>query len=145
MLSIAEAVYRGEGVASEFMVLDLERATAGMDRRFDLTICVRLMHRVPDDVKRRMLDQISRLSPAAVVSFAVDSPYERVRGKLRRTLLSRGSDTEAMHAAVRTTWPSREALEGLLSENFDIVAYKDVSRLLSSETMYLLKSKVFRG
>src|SRR3972149_1188855 len=80
MLKIAEEEYNRIGVDAKFKVVALESATETISGQFDIVVCVRLMHRVPDDVKTVMLAQISKLAPRAIVSFAIDSPYEQVRG-----------------------------------------------------------------
>lgn len=140
MLRIGEQVYRAEGVDAEFRVVALEAASEEISGDFDVTVCVRLMHRVPDDVKLMMLAQIAKLSPYAIVSFAIDSPYERVRRRLRRLLLSRGGDG----VPVYRTWPKRVELERMLNERFVIERSVPVARMISSEVMYLLRSKADR-
>jgi 2-polyprenyl-3-methyl-5-hydroxy-6-metoxy-1,4-benzoquinol methylase len=145
MLSIARQTYRDDGVPAEFQVVDLENATETIDRSFDLTVCVRLMHRVPDEIKFRMLAQIAMLSPFAIVSFAKDSAYERLRGRARRATMRKGSDSKEMHANVRTTWPTMAELDRIVCGQFEVVERVDVSPLLSAEVMYLLKSKSFAG
>jgi len=145
MLNIARQTYHDEGVPAEFRLVDLETATETIERPHDLTVCVRLMHRVPDEIKSRMLSQIALLSPYSIVSFAQDSAYERIRGKVRRATMRQGSDSEEMHANVRTTWPTRAELDRIVSDRFQTLGRVQVSPLLSSEVMYLLKSKSFTG
>jgi 2-polyprenyl-3-methyl-5-hydroxy-6-metoxy-1,4-benzoquinol methylase len=145
MLSIARETYGDAGVPAEFQIVDLEKATETIRQPYDLTVCVRLMHRVPNDVKLRMLDQISLLSPFSIVSFAQDSTYERIRGRARRATMRKGSDVEEMHLSVRTTWPTKSALDEIVSQRFEPLSRVDVSPLLSAEVMYLLKSKIFPG
>ncbi|MGN6112257.1 MAG: class I SAM-dependent methyltransferase [Luteimonas sp.] len=145
MLSIARETYLEAGVQAEFEVVDLEKASETIRHPYDLTVCVRLMHRVPDEIKLRMLDQISLLSPFSIVSFAQDSAYERIRGKARRATMRKGSDSDEMHANVRTTWPTKAELDTIVSQRFEPLSRVDVSPLLSAEVMYLLKSKTFSG
>lgn len=136
MLSFAEAEYRRVGVDAEFKVLDLEFASTQITEPVDVTVCVRLMHRLPEDLRTRMLGEIAKLSKHAIVSFAVDSPYERFRRRLRRMLFSKGGDGVPVHE----TWPTREALEADLGRQFTIVQRTPVGELISSEVMYLLRS-----
>jgi ubiquinone/menaquinone biosynthesis C-methylase UbiE len=82
---------------------------------FDVAICLRLLHRVPDDVKSSMLNELHRVSRRyAIVSYGVASPWHRVRGLLRKLLTGRTTVPFAVSAAAMSAmlsgvgWSLRE-------------------------------------
>lgn len=135
MLDLAEETYRRSGPANlEFRIVDLAEATSTIRRKYDLTLCIRLMHRVPDEVKRKMLSEIARLTPYSIVSFAVDSAYQRVRRSVRRLFL--GGEDVAME-----TRPDMPSLNRMVRRHFTILESSPIARGLSAEWVYLLRSK----
>lgn len=135
MLTIAKRTYQLTGPSdATFQKVDLEKATEQIEDPVDVTVCVRLMHRVPDEVKRRMLEQIGKLSPYAIVSFGIDSRYQRIRAAFRRKTVG-GYDIGSQ------TRPSRNSIERIVSRDFRIVQSTPVAWGISAERMYLLKSK----
>lgn len=138
MLALAKLSYAEAGTRTdEFRLVDLEAATSVLHKTFDAVVCVRLMHRVPDAVKARMLTEISHLAPYAVVSFGVENGYAVVRRGIRRTLLG-GAD-----AGVETRG-SLDRIRILAEADFDVVKALPIASVLSSEWMFLLKSKNFQ-
>lgn len=138
MLSIARSVFEKEKTnVIDFRILDLEVASSKIDDRFDVVVCIRLMHRVPNEIKIRMLNQISEIAPHAVVSFGIDSAYHRMRSGLRRIILG-GVD------AGRETRKSIQETKKLLAKDFDILERRYVASVISSEVFFLLKSKVYK-
>lgn len=135
MLTIARGTYLESGVEDvAFQVVDLACASSAITEPYDLTICVRLMHRVPEHVRRRMLREVAMLTPHAIVSFAIESPYQRLRRGLRRLVFG-GEDVGV------ETRPGRTELDSMLRESFEVVAKTPIARGLSSEWMYLLRSR----
>jgi len=135
MLEIAKTTYGKAGCQNvTFQCVDLEHACEVIREHSDALVCIRLMHRVPADVKQRMLEQIATLYAFAIVSFGVESRYQRIRRGARRALLG-GEDVGT------ETRQSRHAIEGLLTELFQIRHARPVSRLFSAEWIYLLESK----
>lgn len=135
MLSIAQETYADAHCKNvEFRCVDLEQADTQITGKVDAFVCIRLMHRVPVEVKRRMLFEISQLADYAVVSFAVDSAYQNLRRLLRKGILG-GKDIGV------ETRQSGQEIEAMLEQNFVIHDVKPVSRLLSAERVYLLESK----
>lgn len=138
MLAIARETYFESGMEDvAFQVVDLASASSAITEPYDLTICVRLMHRVPKDVRRRMLREIAMLTPHAIVSFAIESPYQRLRRELRRLVFG-GADIGV------ETRPGRAELDSMLGESFEVMAKMPIARGLSSEWMYLLRSSPSR-
>lgn len=134
MLGLAEENYRRSGPASvAFRVVDLTEATSAIREPYDLTLCIRLMHRVPNEVKREMLREIARLTPYAIVSFAVDSVYQRFRRSLRHFLLG-GEDVGV------ETRPDMPSLDRIVRRQFMILDKSPIARGLSAEWVYLLRS-----
>jgi SAM-dependent methyltransferase len=135
MLSIARETYQAEGPDDvSFQVVDLESGTQTLAGPFDVVVCVRLMHRVPDDVKGRMLSQIAALAPHAIVSFGVDSGYQRLRRSIR-AMAFRSRDAGA------ETRPTADGIRELVTRNFEIERDIPVAAGISAERMYLLKSR----
>lgn len=135
MLALAKRSYAEAGAPTDqFHVVDLEIATATLQSTFDVVVCVRLMHRVPDKVKLRMLSEISKLAPYAVVSFGIESGYDKIRRDVRRFLIG-GTD-----AGVETRGTLKES-SAVAEVGFEIVEVMPIARMMSSEWMFLLKSK----
>lgn len=138
MLSIAKATYRKcEYDKVSFAVLDLENATKVLGEVFDVTVCVRLMQRVPFVVKEKMLREISMLSPHAIVSFAIRNRYHDCRTAVR----SRIFGGEDVGLETRT---SRREVEELIGRSHRILERRPVARGLSSEWVYLLVARDHR-
>lgn len=134
MLKLAEAAYGRHGVAQAvFSVCDAERIhTEFGDKRFDVIVCLRLMHRVPGAVRARMLDSIARASDHAIVSFGVDSTYQRMRRRVRNMVFGGGNDPLC-------TAPENE-IRAEIEARFTILGRSPVIPLLSEQVIYLLKA-----
>jgi SAM-dependent methyltransferase len=139
MLAIARETYQAEGPDNvTFQVVDLESATQTLEGPFDAVVCVRLMHRVPDDVKDRMLAQIAALAPYAVVSFGVDSAYQRLRQSLRASAFrSRDAGAE--------TRPTSQGIRQIIEPHFENIRDIPVAAGISAERMYLLNFRQISG
>ena len=58
------------------------------DAAFDMVICLRLLHRVPDAVKYAALRELTRVSASyVVISYGITSHWQRVRQTLRRLIV----------------------------------------------------------
>lgn len=135
MLAIAQKAFeRVHKNVYDFRVIDLEDASNNIDERFDVVVCIRLMHRVPDEIKVKMLAQISTLAPHAIVSFGIDSAYHRTRSALRSKLIG-GLDVG------KETRKSIQQTEKILGSDFNILDRKRIAGGLSSEIFFLLESK----
>lgn len=135
MLEIARDAYGARGYDEvSFAVVELENASRTLEKDFDVAVCLRLMHRVPDEVKRGMLEQLRRLAPFSIVSFAVQNPFHAVRGYLRRLFLG-GEDVGI------TTRHRRSRLESLVRNTHSVVDARPIARGLSAEWIYLLRAR----
>jgi ubiquinone/menaquinone biosynthesis C-methylase UbiE len=59
---------------------------------FDLVVCLRLLHRVPEEVCAGILAEIARLAPVAVVSMAGTPRHPAVRQAFRKVLRRPGGE-----------------------------------------------------
>lgn len=138
MLDIAKVTYGRLGPARvAFRVVDLAAASKSIREEYDLTVCLRLLHRVPDHIRRQMLQEIAYLTPHAIVSFAIESPYQRLRRLARRAAFG-GDD---MGIEMR---PDRENLHRMLKAYFEVLESTPIARGLSAECIYLLRSRTSR-
>src|SRR3546814_7771320 len=89
------------------------------------------MQRVPNDIRRRMLKQISLLGDHAIISFGIDSAYQRLRYRVRRAFIGREQEGMETRLDIRRT-------HSLLSEFFVVQKVRRVAPGLSSEWIYLV-------
>ena len=53
-------------------------------QQFDLVTCMRLYHRIPADIRRRMLSEVKRVGTGkALLFFGMSTPYLKIRHTLR--------------------------------------------------------------
>lgn len=136
MLALAEAEYTRIGYRRvSFSVndaLDLEGLRCA---RFDLAVCLRLMHRVPPAVRQPMLAQFASIAPYAIVSYGIENAFHKVRRALR-TVAFGG------HASARCACSMAEA-RAEVGRVFEIVGSAWVAPMFSQELVFLLKSTQF--
>jgi 2-polyprenyl-3-methyl-5-hydroxy-6-metoxy-1,4-benzoquinol methylase len=136
MLDVARKVYSDlSHAAVQFVQCDAENA-AGLTtgRNVDVVVCIRLMHRVPADVRQSILKQFAEAAPHLIVSYGVDSRFHRARRSLRRALVG-GLDVSASEYA------TMEQATRELAEHFHVVDFRSVIWGLSNEYLFLAKSK----
>jgi SAM-dependent methyltransferase len=134
MLAIARREYAAAGLGdARFEVCDAERIGATLNERFDLAICLRLMHRVPAAVRRGILRELAAAAGHTIVSFGIETPWHAARRRIRQTLFGGGADRlcYASHAEVRAE----------LAEHFELIEARPILPLLSQEWMFLLEPK----
>jgi ubiquinone/menaquinone biosynthesis C-methylase UbiE len=133
MLDIARQVYETLGYENvAFHVCDAEHAADISEQPFDTVVCLRLLHRVPLDAKDRILAQLASTARYAIVSMSVDSPYQRIRTRVRRFIFPGMSPIVLENRA-----DSSQRLE----KKFEVVDARWISRLFSREMVFLLRSK----
>lgn len=131
MLRLAEEEYARAGVEeASFEVCDAEEISNTIDNTFDVAVCLRLLHRVPADVKRQILSELGTVADFVIASTGVETPFHKFRRNLRQVVL--GGD-ERNHC-----YESPAATKTIFSEHFDIVRSKRVLPVLSQEWVYLL-------
>lgn len=135
MLPLARKAYDAAGIMEAALVLvDAERVADVLgNKAFDVAVCLRLMHRVPKEVRVSILGQLARVAKYAVISFGVDSWYLRIRKRISRFVF-RGE-----HQPLCTS--RLPDIEQELSEHFHIVRSRWVAPMMSEEIVFLLKAK----
>jgi len=87
MMQIARADNRTERSYSGFVRLDIVRLPFRA-RTFDAVVCLRLLHRIPDEVKVLALRELLRVTGHyAVVSYGIANAWHTLRQQLRRSLV----------------------------------------------------------
>lgn len=90
MLRIAKESARHSAPNMRFIRLDITRMPFP-DGAFDAVVCLRLLHRVPTDVKKAALKELRRVTRRyAVVSYGLETVWHALRRRLR-TVVSRGN------------------------------------------------------
>lgn len=132
MLNIAESEYERHGVSDvRFQVCDAEEISNTLNERVDVAVCLRLLHRVPTDVKRTILAELGTVGDYVIASTAIETPFHKTRRKLRQRLM--GGD-ERNHG-----YESPETTRELMTDGFEIIASKRVLPVLSQEHVFLLR------
>lgn len=135
MLPLAQRSYDDAGIESVSMVRsDAEDIAECLGTNVvDAVFCLRLMHRVPRDIRTGILRQFSQIARFTIVSFGVDSPYLRMRKRLRNMAFGGGIQELCL--------ASLGSLKEEVQVNFRIVETRWVARFLSEEIMFLLEAK----
>jgi ubiquinone/menaquinone biosynthesis C-methylase UbiE len=139
MLDIAKQEYAkiGYGKNVKFSVQDAANLSSMGNLQYDAVVCLRLMHRVPAKIRVKILEEISRMAPHAIISFGIESPFHVVRRFLRALLLGGGKD-KLCYVDLRTA--TRE-----ISQQFVIKRHLRVVPFMSQEVVFLLESKGATG
>ena len=132
MLRIARTEYDQAGIGDvHFRICDAERVSKVIDRTFDVAVCLRFLHRVPQGQKRRILHELGNVADYVIASTAVESQFHKARRWIRKKILG-GDNRGHCYEALADT-------EEILSDGFDIMASKHVLPLISQERIYLLR------
>lgn len=138
MLALARAEYANRGYKNvEFIICDAEQVPIVLQGKADLTICLRLLHRVPYEIKQSILGELAKIAPFAIVSMALDMKSNKLRRAVRGLVFQGTIRPE--HGSILIS--SRDALR-LMGVDFSIIAQRRVLGGLSEEVIFLLKSKV---
>jgi SAM-dependent methyltransferase len=134
MLKRAEAEFSRVGHPDvSFQVADAAELGEFADAAFDVAVCLRLMHRVPPGLRARMLKELARVAPHAIISYGIENGFHKLRRKTRAAIF--GGQNDAL-CFCRITQALAE-----LQPHFDIVAKAWIARTLSQELIFLLRSK----
>ena len=134
MLEIARREYPAAGCTNAtFRVCDAEQIAGTLGQRFDVAVCLRLLHRVPSDVRDRVLAELAAVADHAIVSMGIETGYHRARRQVRGWLF--GVDTDSL--CYERLAPFRDQL----SNRFRILAAKGILPWLSQEQVFLLRPK----
>jgi SAM-dependent methyltransferase len=134
MLARAEAEFSRVGHPDVgFRVADAAELGEFTDAAFDVVVCLRLMHRVPSGLRARMLKELARVAPHAIISFGIENGYHKVRRRTRAAIFGGQKDTLCF-------CPITEALAEL-QPHFEVVAKRWIAPAISQELIFLLRSK----
>ncbi len=134
MLAIARREYAAAGMAdARFEVCDAERIGSTLGGRFDVAVCLRLMHRVPAPVRRGILRELAAVAGHTIVSFGVETAWHALRRRIRQALFGGGADPlcYAPIAAIRAE----------LAEHFEVVEARRILPLVSQEWVFLVRPR----
>jgi 2-polyprenyl-3-methyl-5-hydroxy-6-metoxy-1,4-benzoquinol methylase len=132
MLEIARREYPAAGCADvDFRICDAEEITRTVGQRFDVAVCLRLLHRVPSDVRNRILAELAASADHAIVSMGIETGYHRARRHLRSWIFGDGTNP--------LCYESLSAVETQLKSHFHILARTSILPGLSQEMVFLLR------
>jgi 2-polyprenyl-3-methyl-5-hydroxy-6-metoxy-1,4-benzoquinol methylase len=125
MMDVAAAEYQGSPGFAGFIQTDAS-ATKLVREDFDLVVCLRLLHRVPDEVRTTILTELCRISRKhVIVSVGLTNGLQEFRRKLRQTVT--GALT-VPYPVTRSTFGAQ-----LASACLTPIRWKPVLPLVSSE------------
>lgn len=134
MLQIAKDVYEKLGYTRvSLSPCDATKVSEKFDDKFDVVVCLRLMHRVPRDVRASILEQLSKVADYAIVSFGAETAFHRLRRSVRNILFGGGVDS--------LCYAEKGQIEEEVGAYFHIEDGSWVLPYLSQEMVYLLKPK----
>lgn len=134
MLARARAQYAAAGGADVgFQVADASDLSTFAANAFDVVVCLRLLHRVPADLRARMLDEFARVAPWAVVSLGIESRFHATRRALRAATFG------GRRAAL--CFCSLGEAQAELARAFEIVSAGWIAPALSQEMVFVLRAK----
>jgi len=131
MLDLAQTRYKNSKNLINLLRLDGMKIPL-LDNSVDLIISLRLLHRVPDIIKVKLLQEYIRVSRKyVIISFGQTSRWQKLRLKMRNQLSNRES----------VPYPilELEMLNIIKSLNSKIISIKSVLPLLSAEKIILIK------
>ncbi len=134
MLALARREYAAAGLAeTTFAECDAERVTETLGGRFEAAVCLRLMHRVPPEARRRILAGLAGAADHAVVSYGGETGVHALRRRLRGGLLGGGTD--------RLCYAPLAEILAEVGERFEVLGRAWVMPWLSQEIVLLLRPK----
>ena len=108
---------------SQFYRMDLEKVD--LDREYDLVMCIRLLHHLPDEVKSRVLGSLFKLTNGYVI-LTFSSPSSLHKGRNQRYTISRiGFEQLATRAGFQVV--KRFAIIPILTET-NVAVLRKISR-----------------
>jgi 2-polyprenyl-3-methyl-5-hydroxy-6-metoxy-1,4-benzoquinol methylase len=138
MLKRAEAEFSRAGHPDvTFQVADVADLGELAPAAFDVVVCLRLMHRVPAELRARMLKELACVAPSAIISYGIENGFHKLRRKTRAAIFGGQKDTLCFCTL-------GEALAEL-QPHFDVVARTWIAPALSQELIFLLRSKQRRA
>jgi SAM-dependent methyltransferase len=135
MMALARTAYHQVGVPNlTFILGEVESMASWLTgHTVTTTVCLRLMHRVPRAVRLKMLAEISKASRYAVISFAIDNRYHRLRRRFR-SFAFKAAQQDICVTTMRE-------IKVDLSTHFELQKIIWIGRLLSEEIVVLARAK----
>ena len=134
MLLLARREYAAAGVReAAFAECDAERLADTLGGRFEAAVCLRLMHRVPPEARRRILAGLAAVADHTVVSYGVETGFHALRRRLRGRLLGGGTD--------RLCYAPLAEILAEVGGRFEVLGRAWVVPWLSQEMVLLLRPK----
>ena len=134
MLSIAQQEYqRIQYTNVDFQICDATQLESLRAQKFDVAVCLRLLHRVPPAIRIAILSGLAKVADNVIVSLGISSPYHSMRRSVRQFVI--GGDT-------RPIWFSKlDEFTDSIRPHYTLMAKSNVLPLLSQEIVLLLRSK----
>lgn len=134
MLKLAEAEYARAGCTdARFQVEDATDLARFREGSFDVVVCLRLMHRVPSGLRRRMLREFARIAPCTIVSYGIETGFHKKRRELRAAVFGGGRDPLCFCSVGQA--------HAELSADFEVLRQIWIAPALSQEMVFLLRSR----
>ncbi|MGH8183616.1 MAG: class I SAM-dependent methyltransferase [Rhodanobacteraceae bacterium] len=134
MLEIAKAEYQRINYANvEYAIADAIDLNRFADRSFDVVVCLRLLHRVPSEIRRKMLEEFSRIASFTLVSYGIDTAYHQIRERVRNRVMG----SKPVAKCFCSVAEARVEIEPF----FEIMRESWIAHGISRELIFLLKSR----
>lgn len=130
MIDVLKENYGTNG--SKFLLFDLQNDEMKVED--SIMVCLRLMHRVPSNIRREMLSNISQISSVAVISYGIDNIWLRLKRLLRAFLFQ----VETLDLPLCSLKQAKSELK----DHFEIVSTRHVLRGVSEQVVFSVKPKL---
>lgn len=134
MLRVCKQTYDKLGYSNvEYRICDAESIQDTVEGEFDVAVCLRLLHRVPEEVQLNILRQLSNIADYSIVSFGCKRRYGQ---NIRNTINSiAGADTDKPYLIKFDNCVKR------IRNDFIILNYSWTVPLISTQPIFLLQPK----
>lgn len=133
MMELARPVYATVAGFEGFRVADAEELPFG-DGEFEVVVCLRLLHRVPQSLRRKMVRELARVSSNLVIlSLGIVDPAQQLRSGLRQQLVP--------GTPIRVPCSPKEARELFEEARLKPFRARPILPMLSAEWVYAARKK----
>lgn len=133
MMELARASYTGVAGFEGFRVADAEELPF-KDGEFEVVVCLRLLHRVPQGLRRKMVRELARVSSRFVIlSLGIVDPAQQLRLDLRKRLVP--------GTPVPVPCSAREARELFEEAGLQLFRARPILPMMSAEWIYAARKK----
>ncbi len=132
MLELAKLEYTSAGTATAaFCVGDITKLGESVPEKHDACVCLRLMHRLPPELRAAALRSIAGVAGVLIASYGVETGWHSMRRALRAKLLGGGIDP--------LCFTTLEQIRAELGAIGTLVAETAVIPGLSQERLFLVR------